>query len=274
MRLVAGMLVLAVVACAPGCVSLDKHKQLEMSHLKLQGEKAELEQELYDARTVADNLRNQVTSLEGELATKEQLVANLQAENDRLDGSFASAQKTLETMAGRGIPDTAVITRTILPEALDSALKQLAGQYPQAVEYDAARGTVKWKSDLLFALGSDVVMDSGKASLGRFAEIITSAAAASFDVIVVGHTDNIQIKREATLAAHPTNWHLSVHRAIAVSDVLQDDGLTAGRVGVMGFGEYRPLRPNDNEEGRSQNRRVEIHIVPRGSIGSAAHAGR
>ena len=273
MRIVAGMLALAAVMLAPGCVALDKHRQLEMSHLKLQAEKAALEQELYDARTVADNLRNKTGSLEGELDTKEQLVANLQAENDRLEAAFGSAQKTLESMADRGIPATAVLERTILPEALDSALKQFAQQYPEAVAYDADRGTVKWKSDLLFALGSDVVKDSAKASLARFAEIVSSAEAAGFDVIVVGHTDNIRIRREATRQAHPTNWHLSAHRAIAVSDVLQSDGLVPGRIGVMGFGEYKPIQPNDSEEGRAQNRRVEIHLVPQGSIGSAAHAG-
>ncbi len=274
MRTVAGMLVLTGAALwANGCVALDKHRQLEMSHMKLQGEKAEIEQELYDARVVADSLRTKVTSLEGELDTKDQLVANLQAENDRLETAFSSAQETLEALAGRGIPETAVVERTILPEALDSALKQFAASYPDVIEYDARRGTVKWKSDLLFALGSDVVKDSAKGSLARFAEIMSSAGTETFDVIVVGHTDNVQIKRESTRRAHPTNWHLSAHRAIAVSDVLQGDGIGSDRVGIMGFGEYRPIQPNDNEEDRSQNRRVEIHIVPRGSIGSAAHAG-
>ena len=274
MRTVAGMLALAGVGLwMTGCVALDEHRQLEMSHMKLQGEKAEIEQELYDARVVADSLRTKVTSLEGELDTKDQLVANLQAENNRLETAFSSAQETLEALAGRGIPETAVVERTILPEALDSALKQLATSYPDVIEYDARRGTVKWKSDLLFALGSDVVKDSAKASLARFAEIMSSAGTEAFDVIVVGHTDNVQIKRESTRQAHPTNWHLSAHRAIAVSDALQSDGVTARRVGVMGFGEYRPIQPNESEEGRAQNRRVEIHIVPRGSIGSAAHAG-
>ncbi len=275
MRSITGMLALAAaLACGSGCVALDKHRQLEMSHLKLQGEKAQLEQELYDARTVADTLRAKTTSLEGELDTKGQLVANLQAENDRLETAFNSAQQTLEAMAGRGIPETAVLERTVLPEALDSALKQFARQYPDLIEYDDSRGTVKWKADLLFALGSDVVKDSAQASLARFAEIMASGDATAFDVIVVGHTDNVQIRREATMQAHPTNWHLSAHRAIAVSNALQTDGLAANRVGVMGFSEYRPIQPNDTEEGRAQNRRVEIHIVPNGSIGSAAHASR
>ncbi len=275
MKIATGTLVMvAVLACTTGCVSLEEHRQLEMSHLSLQAEKAQIEQELYDARAVADTLRSKVSALGGELDTKGQLVASLNSENDRLEQAFGSAQKTLESMADRGIPQTAVVERTILPEALDTALKQFGSQYPDVIEYDATRGTIKWRSDLLFTLGSDVVKDSARSSLSRFAEIMSSVQGADFDVIVVGHTDNIQIKREATRQAHPTNWHLSAHRAIAVSDTLQTDGLRPERIGVMGFGEYRPIQPNEGEEARAQNRRVEIHIVPRGSIGSAAHAGR
>lgn len=272
MRTVARMLAMVAVAgWAAGCVSLDKHRQLEMSHRTALAEKTQVEQELFDCRSVTDNLRNKVTSLEGELDTKERLIGNVQAENDRLEAAFASAQKTLETLADRPLPETAVIRETILPEVLDSALKRFAAQYPSSVEYDARRGTVKWKSDLLFALGSDVVKDSAQASLAGFAEIIASPEAGGFEALVVGHTDDRPITREATRQAHPTNWHLSVHRAISVSDVLQADGIPPTRIGVMGYGEHRPVMPNETEENRALNRRVEVHIVPAGSIVASGH---
>lgn len=270
MRMLSQMMVVAAMAGLSGCVALEKHRQLEMSHMKLQAEKSGIEQELFDARSVADNLRNKVGSLEGELSTKEQLVDNLHAENDRLENAFGSAQKTLESMADKNLIQPAVITQTILPAALDSALKRFAAQYPSAIEYDAQRGTVKWKSDLLFALGSDIVRDTAKASLKGFAEVLAVPEAADFDVIVVGHTDNMRISREATRTLHPTNWHLSAHRAIAVCDTLQAEGITTAHLGVMGFGEFRPIVSNDSEDGRAQNRRVEIHLVPIGSLGSAA----
>ncbi len=273
MKTVGRLMGLAVVCMlGTGCVGLDKHRQLEMSHMRLQAEKAEIEQELYDARSVTDNLRTKVTSLEGELDTKAQLVTNLQSENDHLDTAFGSAQKTLEAMADRGMPGPAVITQTILPEALDSALKRFAAQYPSSIEYDASTGTVKWKSDLLFALGSDVVMESAKASLAGFAKIMGLAEANDFDVIVVGHTDNTRISRPATKKLHPTNWHLSVHRAISVSNVLQADGVPPARIGVMGFGEHHPIAANNSDETRAKNRRVEVHIVPVGSMGTSVSA--
>ena len=48
-----------------------------------------------------------------------------------------------------------------------------------------------------------------------------------FDLVVAGHTDDVPIKKAATKAKHPTNWHLSVHRAISVANVkVTSGGLT------------------------------------------------
>ena len=104
MRMMSQIMALAAIAGLSGCVALEKHRQLEMSHMKLQAEKSGIEQELFDARGVADNLRNKVGSLEGELSSKEQLVSNLQAENDHLENAFGSAQKALESMADKAAP--------------------------------------------------------------------------------------------------------------------------------------------------------------------------
>ena len=70
-------------------------------------------------------------------------------------------------------------------EALDSALRQFASEHPTEVAYDQVRGTVKWKSDLLFALGSDVVKQSSKEAFRGFAQVVKSSAADDFEVIVV-----------------------------------------------------------------------------------------
>jgi chemotaxis protein MotB len=136
--------------------------------------------------------------------------------------------------------------------------------------YDSTRGTIQWKADLLFAIGSDVVKNSSIDALQGFTQVIMSPAAADFEVLVVGHTDSQRIVRTATKAKHPTNWHLSAHRAIAVAFALQKYGYPAGRAGVMGYGEYRPVADNATEAGKSQNRRVEIYLVPRGAIVQAS----
>lgn len=262
-----------VVPVGSGCKSLDEYRQLEMAHRTTQAEKAQVESELYDARAVADSLRTKLTATEGELNTKNQLIANLQDENDRLEAAFASAQETLEKLAASHMPtEPVVITETRLPPALDTALKEFATQYPNDVDYNEQTGAIKWKSDVLFALGSDVVKETAMASMSRFCEILNSQAAANFEVVIVGHTDDRPIARESTRQAHPTNWHLSVHRAISVSKILLNGGYDPPRVGVMGYGEYRPIAPNDSDENRSRNRRVEIYLLEQGAILPAPQA--
>lgn len=256
------------VTMVSGCVSLDDHLRLKAANRTVTAEKESISQELFDERHVNDSLRTKVGSLERELAGKGELLSNLRSENDLLNELRLNAKGALEDMAGR--QRFGDITMPILPAPLDTALKRFAEEHPSEVMYDPSRGTVKWKGDLLFPLGSDVVKDSSMESLRGFAEVLKSAAAADFEVIIVGHTDNRPIQRPGTKEKHPTNWHLSAHRAIAVGGVLQKHGYRSERIGVMGCSEYRPVSDNSSESGQSQNRRVEIYLVPAGSIVQAA----
>lgn len=263
-----GTLALTAIAAAwaTGCVSLDEHRQLQMAHRTLEAEKAQLEQELYDSRNNVDNLRGQYASTQDRLADREALVNNLKSENDRLASAFSDAQLTARSLAQNGVPNDPIIIETKLPAALDTALKDFANRYPDSVDYDPGRGIVKWKSDLVFALGSDVVRDDAKNSLRSFAQIMTSPAASNFEVLVVGHTDDRPVSRPQTKQMHPTNWHLSTHRSIAVSRELQRDGVAPVDIGVVGYGEFRPVASNATDDGRAQNRRVEIFVVPSSNV--------
>ena len=189
-----------IAAVSAGCVSLDDHRQLQMAHRTLEAEKAQLEQELYDLRGSNSNLQNQLTSTERHIQSKETLASNLQAENNRLQAAVGSAQRTVEELARQNVlQDPIIIESTKLPEALDTALQDFAAKHPGSVTYDARNGVVKWTSDLVFALGSDIVKNSAKGSLDEFAKIIRSPAAKAFDVLVIGHTDDRPIKRAETL---------------------------------------------------------------------------
>jgi len=75
------------------------------------------------------------------------------------------------------------------------------------------------------------------------------------DVSVEGHTD--AIGRDAY------NQRLSERRAHAVADYLVRGGITRGRLSTRGFGESRPVADNSTEDGRAQNRRVELHVMGR-----------
>ncbi len=260
----------ALMITLSGCANLEELRQAQMLNRNLQAEKARLEQDLHDNRAVRGTLRTRADSLENQLASKDLLVTNLQNENDRLDSAFRTAQATLDKLAGQ--PIGMVNIPATLPPELDTALHEFAAQYPDAVVYDAGHGIVKWTADVLFAFASDVVKQTAYPSLQHFGEIMQSTEAKDFEVLVAGHTDNVPIAQPETLKRHPTNWHLSSHRAIAVARLLQKNGLDPTRVGVMGFGQFRPMAANDSQESRARNRRVEMYIVPRGSFGQGSAA--
>ncbi|MCO6435782.1 MAG: OmpA family protein [Phycisphaerae bacterium] len=268
--LLLGLVGVLGLGSASGCVSLDKYRRLDASLRNTKAEKEALAQELFDLRHGSGSLRQQIDLQQRELAAKDELINNLREETELLSQSRKVALQQLEDMRGR--LGSVIISGPKLPPQLDSALKNFAQAHPGEVEYDAEQGIVKWKSDLLFALGSDVVKDSSMSALRGFADVLKSPAAADFEVVVVGHTDNRPIARAETRALHPSNWHLSTHRAIAVAKVLKESGYDPARIGLMGYGEYRPVADNTSEAGAQQNRRVDVYLVPRGSVGRVARA--
>ena len=90
-------------------------------------------------------------------------------------------------------------------------------------------------------------------ALRAVAEVI---ATADFPVTIEGHTDNVPIKT----AAFPSNWELSAVRATTVLRIFADSGVPAAKLTAIGYGDTRPVEPNDSIEGRARNRRVSIQI--------------
>jgi len=79
---------------------------------------------------------------------------------------------------------------------------------------------------------------------------------------VEGHTDNVPIATSLQ-DRFASNWELSTARATAVVRYLQDKaGIAPDHLIAAGYGEFRPIAPNTTPEGRTQNRRIEIVLVP------------
>jgi OOP family OmpA-OmpF porin len=73
-------------------------------------------------------------------------------------------------------------------------------------------------------------------------------------VIAEGHTDSI--------GSDAYNQKLSEQRAESVRRYLVNGGIEAGRISTEGFGESRPVASNQTADGRAQNRRVELRVLP------------
>lgn len=153
------------------------------------------------------------------------------------------------------------------PEVHNALLEWAAKAGSDYVTYDEEKGIVRFKSDLTFEKGDVAVQEEARGQLSELSKILNSTAAQDFDILIVGHTDDIPIEKPSTRAKHPTNLHLSAHRAISVQNIMVENGISPVRTAIMGFGEYRPIAPNKpNQGGNPKNRRVEIYIVPAGQI--------
>lgn len=213
--------------------------ELAANTLRLEQMKKQLAAAQQSDSIEVESLKQQIAALEEDLAKKKELIASMQ-------------QRLL--MGGAA-----------LPVELSTMLEDFAKQQPDMVEYDSSRGIVKFKSDLLFDKGSDTVATSAIEAVKSLSTILNSEQGRKFDVIIAGHTDDIPIQKPETRAKHPTNWHLSSHRAIAVLDVMAGNGIESKRMSVRGFGEFRPIAENKpNKGGNERNRRVEIYIVAEG----------
>ena len=107
-----------------------------------------------------------------------------------------------------------------------------------------------FNSQLLFDFGKTDLKESNKADLQKFASTLKEYP--DTDLLIVGHTDNV--------GSDGFNQTLSEKRAAAVSSQLMNAGVSSNRIRVEGKGESQAAASNDTEDGRAQNRRVEIAI--------------
>ncbi len=120
---------------------------------------------------------------------------------------------------------------------------------------------------LVITFVAEVLFDSGKAhlrneSLGKLDKVagVLKTTVKDLSVGIEGHTDNEPIKH----SGWKSNWELSSARAMSVLHYLVDNQeIAPTRLAGTGYGEYRPVASNDTRDGRQNNRRVEIVILPK-----------
>ncbi|AMD94524.1 OmpA family protein [Leptotrichia sp. oral taxon 847] len=105
--------------------------------------------------------------------------------------------------------------------------------------------------NITFDTNSYIVKSQFKGTVRSIAD--TLKAYPDSKIIVSGHTDNT--------GNDAINDPLSVNRANAVANLLQEDGVSNSRITSTGYGSRNPVATNTTAAGRQQNRRVEINIV-------------
>jgi chemotaxis protein MotB len=198
------------------------------------------------------NLEALHQQLDAEGTEKQRLAASLQELRMALD-AYKKRAAILERIKRRF-------------EALRRKLKKLT-QLGLKVEIRNNRMVIRLPGDVLFASGKDRLQDQGKGVLNDVAAVIRSDRQLSQRYLqVAGHTDN----KPLLGGRFRDNWGLSLMRArqvllYLVSPVDAKEGgggLNPAHLHAAGYGETDPVEQNTTDEGRQQNRRVELVLLP------------
>jgi chemotaxis protein MotB len=284
-----------------GCVSSSKYEELQAQHQQTTSErdqllkdKAELEGKISLLQTKLDDMQSKAQQLDAELAqtsaildSKKKELESTQSQLDTTQSQLKVTSNELDATSQR--LETAKSSLTEAGDVLakkDQALKEKEEELQKASAYmkrtnelydqlvgelktEVAANQVKvkeMKDGINVNLAEDILFPSGSADLNKSGkEVITRVskklAGKEYQIIVVGFTDNVPIRGSLT-KRYPTNWELAGARAASVVRLLESTGIESKKLVATSYGENYPVASNDTDEGRAQNRRIEIRLRP------------
>lgn len=157
-----------------------------------------------------------------------------------------------EKIVGAGIGAVAGAGVGYYLEQQERELRQKTAGTGIDVVRDGDSLVLNMPSEVTFDVDSSAVKPQFRTTLNDVASTLVQYESTYIDVY--GHTDST--------GSDAYNQTLSERRAQSVSSYLSTRGVQPARLATQGFGESQPVASNTTEDGRAQNRRVEIRIVP------------
>ncbi|OPY07834.1 MAG: Motility protein B [Syntrophus sp. PtaB.Bin001] len=161
-------------------------------------------------------------------------------------------EQKVEAAARQPIPQSSSAS---VEKELSAMLNQGKGQQDVTVKRVADLVTLTFPEGIVFDPGYAQLKPSAQTTMEKVAAFIRERP--NLIMEVQGHTDDKPISN----IRYPSNWELSVDRATQVAKALIGMGVNPSQLSVKGFGEYHPLYPNNSDENRLKNRRVEIQFT-------------
>jgi len=169
--------------------------------------------------------------------------------------SLVDQETDSSRMPGAGITSSAENARDIkkIAEEVALAMQKLVDMGLVSITMTDLWVEVEIKDSVLFPSGSALIRQEATEVLTRIAAILADF---TNPIRVEGFTDNVPISR-----LYPSNWELSAARAASVVRLFERLNIDSRRLSAVGYGEHRPLAPNDTAEGRAKNRRVVLVVL-------------
>lgn len=236
------------------CVSKNKYLELESDLIETQRSAEMTNENLITVQSQKTDLEKEYAKLQFEKKDLQDRNVNLNRRIEDLSDSLKNEKTLVEEQDEviQQLQDTRLRIETGLQE-------QIAAQEIRIEEMEG-KLKVTFVDKILFDSGSARIHPRGKESLSNFAQSFNGSN--EQQIVVEGHTDDVPVG-SALRSRFPSNWELSTARATAVVRFLQEEtGMKPDRLAASGYGSHQPLAANDTEDGRSQNRRIEIILVP------------
>ncbi len=229
--------------------------QLELKNLSLGKEIAQLKE---DNLKLEELLQAKSDTLSKHIVDLRAHVADLKKENEDLRQNVEALQSEAEALERQRKEEMEQMRGTYEDLLEDMKVEIEKGE----ITITQLRGKLKVNmlDEILFDSGKTTIKPQGVEVLERLGSILVTVKDRAINI--EGHTDNVPIGAELG-KRYPTNWELSAARATTVARYLQEKtGIDPGFLSATGYGEYQPVAPNETEEGRARNRRIEIVLVP------------
>jgi chemotaxis protein MotB len=161
------------------------------------------------------------------------------------------------------------------PAQVREGLEQLRSELARTLSSQIASHAISLemgRDGLVISLREAGFFPSGSAApkpeaLPTLRAIATKLGSEPFDLRVEGHTDNVPIHT----AEFDSNWELSSARATRIARLfLEMKAIPPERISAAGYAEFHPVASNDTAQGRAENRRVDLIVMPRVNISFAA----
>ena len=250
----AALVAFALLLTAVGCGYSEEQMQARLDQIEtLEGQLRDSREqsEQRESRLAAAEARNQ--ELVDRLRALGEEVEGLESERGNLQSSLQETQRALEELRAR---ERAQQERLATFRRMIERFRSMIDSGRLRVRIVRNRMLIELSENILFDSGRADLRDEGEVALSEIVQVLNSIPNRQFQV--AGHTDNIPMRS----SRFQSNWELSTARAVNVARFMIDQGLNAERISAAGYAETQPVASNSTPEGRAQNRRIEIVLVP------------